>query len=69
MKGEGLHSGNVAAVHDLLDAIDKDRQPLCSMYSGRAVVEMIAAIFESQRIGGPVSLPLTRRESPLTALK
>ncbi|MEK6260239.1 MAG: Gfo/Idh/MocA family oxidoreductase [Planctomycetota bacterium] len=69
MKGEGLHAGNVAAVHDLLDAIDKDRQPLCSMYAGRAVVEMIAAIFESQRVGGPVPLPLARRDNPLTALK
>ncbi len=69
IKGEGLHAGNVAAVHDLLEAIDKDRQPLCSMYAGRAVVEMIASIFESQRIGGPVALPLVRRENPLTELK
>lgn len=69
LKGDGLHHGNVAAAHDLVDAIDKDRQPLCGMYDGRAVVEMIAAIFESQRIGGPVSLPLVRRDNPLTALK
>jgi len=68
MKGEGLHAGNVAAVHDLFDAIDKDRQPLCSMYAGRAVVEMIAGIFESQRVGGPVSLPLTQRDNPLAKL-
>ena len=48
--------------------IDKDRQPLCSMYAGRAVVEMIAGIFESQRVGGPVSLPLTQRDNPLAKL-
>ena len=69
LKGAGLPAGNVAAVNDLLDAIDKDRQPLCSMYAGRAVLEMIAAIFESQRVGGPVPLPLARRDNPLTALK
>jgi len=69
LKGEGLHGGNVAAVHDLLDAIDKDRQPLCNMYAGRSVVGMIASIFESQRVGGPVALTLTRRDNPLTELK
>ena len=69
LKGEGLHGGNVAAVHDLLDAIDNDRQPLCNMYAGRSVVGMIAGIFESQRVGGPVALPLAKRGNPLTELK
>ncbi len=68
MKGAGLHFGNVAAVNDLLDAIDKDRQPLCGMYDGRAIVEMITAVFQSQRMGGPVTLPLASRENPLTTL-
>lgn len=65
----GLHAGNVAAVTDLLDAIQNDRQPGCSMYDGRAVVEMIAAVFASQRAGKPVSLPLVERANPLAAMK
>ena len=67
LEESGLHAGNVAAVNDLLLAIDKDRQPVCSMYDGRATVEMIAAVFESQRIGRPVSFPLERRDNPLAA--
>lgn len=66
--GNGLHGGNVAAVHDLIDAIEKDRQPLCSVYDGRASIEMIAACFESQRLGKPVDLPLKNRANPLSLL-
>ena len=52
-----------------IDAIDQERQPLCGMYDGRAVIEMIAAVFESQRVGGPVALPLVRRDNPLASFK
>ncbi|MBS0205723.1 MAG: Gfo/Idh/MocA family oxidoreductase [Planctomycetes bacterium] len=69
IKGGGLHAGNVAAVLDLLDAIKNDRQPACSMYDGRAVVEMISAVFASQRAGQPVALPLAERGNPLAAIK
>jgi predicted dehydrogenase len=60
--------GNAAAVKDLLLAIADDRQPVCSMYDARAAVEMIAAVFESHRMGGPVTLPLETRENPLGLL-
>ena len=69
IKDGGLHAGNVAAVNDLIDAIRKDRQPACSMYDGRAVVEMICAVFASQCTGKTVTLPLAERGNPLTALK
>jgi predicted dehydrogenase len=65
IKESGLHPGNVAAVQDLLDAIKNDRQPGCSMYDGRAIVEMISAVFASQRVGKPVPLPLADRNNPL----
>ena len=68
LAGSGLHGGNVAAVHDLIECIEKDRQPLCSVYDGRASIELIAACFESQRVGKPVALPLSTRKSPLTLL-
>lgn len=65
MKDGGLLGGNILACRDLLSAIENDRQPECSMYEARTTIEMIAAVFESQRVGGPVTLPLKTRESPL----
>lgn len=62
------HRANAVAIEDLIDAIERDRQPLSSAYDARAATEMIVAVFESQRIGGPVSLPLKNRKNPLTLL-
>lgn len=64
----GLHTGNVAAVQDLLAAIKDDRTPGCSMYDGRAVVEMICAVFASHRSGRPVKFPLEERGNALASL-
>ncbi len=64
----GLHAGNVLAVKDLIAAIEEDRQPLSSVYEARGATEMIVAVFESQRLGGPVALPLANRENPLSML-
>ena len=66
LKDGGLPAGNVAACIDLIQAIEEDRQPEASIYEGRLTVAMIAAVFESQRVGGPVSFPLQTRENPLT---
>lgn len=63
------HGGNIAACSDLINAIRDDRQPECSVYEARTTVEMIAAVFESHRLGGPVSLPLKNRKNPLSMLK
>lgn len=60
------HLGNVAACKDLLQAIQEDRQPECSLFEGRTTVEMIAAVFESHRVRQPVELPLKTRVNPLT---
>ncbi|HEX5103181.1 MAG TPA: Gfo/Idh/MocA family oxidoreductase [Pirellulaceae bacterium] len=64
----GLDGGNILAVKDLLAAIEQDRQPECSVYEGRTIIEMICAVFESHRVGGPVNFPLKSRENPLTLL-
>ena len=63
-----IGGANLLAVRDLIEAVEKDRQPLASIYDGRQAVEMIAAVFESQRLGTPVSLPLATRQNPLTKL-
>ena len=68
LKDGGLPAGNILAVKDLLSAIDNDRQPECNMYEARTTVEMICAVFESHRVGGPVSFPLKTRVNPLTLL-
>jgi predicted dehydrogenase len=61
--------GNLAAVEDLIEAIEKDRQPISNVYDARASTEMIVSVFESQRLGGPVSFPLKNRKNPLNMLK
>lgn len=65
---EGLHGGNVAAVKNLIAAIEADRQPLCGVYEARNTIEMICAVFESHGTGNPVELPLKTRMNPLSLL-
>ena len=60
--------GHIAAITDLVEAIEQERSTLCSAEDARAVVQMIAAVFESQRQGGPVALPLQTRVNPLSLL-
>ena len=60
--------GNVVACRDLINAIEEDRQPEASIFEARRTVEMIAAVFESHRVGTPVSLPLKTRDNPLNLL-
>jgi predicted dehydrogenase len=56
------------AALDLLRAIEEDRQPASSAYEARGATEMIVAVFESHRQGGPVALPLENRQNPLAML-
>lgn len=60
--------GHVAAITDLIEAIEKDRDTKCTARDGTAIVEMIAAVFESHRTGRPAELPLKSRVNPLTLL-
>ena len=64
----GYDGGNPAAARDLIDAIEQDRQPKCSMYEARGAIEMVLAVFESHRIGGPVGMPLVTEMNPLAQL-
>lgn len=68
LKDGSAVQGNIWIVKDLIEAIEKDRQPLGSMYDGRAALEMILATYESHRRKGPVPLPLETRRHPLTLL-
>jgi predicted dehydrogenase len=68
LSDEGLGQGNMWIVKDLIEAIEQDRQPLCSNYDGRAALEMIMAVYESHRLKRAVELPLANRQHPLTML-
>ena len=68
LKDGGLGLGNIWIAKDLIEALEKDRQPLGSMYDGRAALEMILAVYESYRLRGTAELPLKNRKHPLTML-
>jgi hypothetical protein len=60
--------GNHLVALDLIRAIETDTQPKCSVYDGRAALEMILAVYESHRLNAPVGLPLKNRRHPLSLL-
>ena len=62
------HAGNKAAALDLIAAIRENRDTKCSAYDARATIEMIMAVFDSHRLGGPVKFPLANRQNPLAML-
>jgi predicted dehydrogenase len=60
--------GHVAAINDLIDSVKHNRPTKCSAEDCRSIIEMIAAVFESHRVGGPIELPMTTRVNPLTLM-
>jgi predicted dehydrogenase len=60
--------GHIAAIEDLIDSIKRDRPTQCSAEDCRSIVEMISAVFESHRVGGPIALPMATRVNPLTLM-
>ncbi len=60
--------GHIAAIVDLIECIEQRKSTRCNAEDARAIVEMIAAVFESQRVGKPVAMPLVTRDNPLKLL-
>ena len=52
-------NGHTSLFADVIDAIENDRQPYIDAVAGRNALEMILAIYKSQKTGQPVKLPLT----------
>jgi predicted dehydrogenase len=50
--------GHSALYNDFLDAVEKNREPLISGENGRKALEIILAIYKSQKNGKPVELPI-----------
>lgn len=51
-------NGHTSLFADMIDAIKNDRKPYVDAYAGRNALEMILAIYKSQKTGMPVKLPL-----------
>ncbi len=62
------HHGNVAAVKDLIQAVENNGKPLADITDARTALEMVVAVFESQRLGQPVQFPLANRKDPLAMM-
>lgn len=52
-------NGHTSLFADVMDAIANDRAPYVDAVAGRNALEMILAIYKSQKTGMPVKLPLT----------
>ncbi len=51
-------NGHSRLFADVIDAISEDRAPYVDAHAGRNALEMILAIYKSQKTGKPVKLPL-----------
>lgn len=51
-------NGHTRLFADVMEAIEKDRKPYVDAQAGRDALEMILAIYKSQKTGMPVKLPL-----------
>jgi predicted dehydrogenase len=53
---------------DLIEAIERNREPACGARDGRWPIEMTAGIYQSQIQGARVAFPLLDRRDPLASL-
>ena len=51
-------NGHTSLYADVIDAINNDRAPYVDAVAGRNALEMVLAIYKSQKTGQPVQLPL-----------
>jgi predicted dehydrogenase len=68
IEAKTYEDGHIAAITDLMLAIEQDRAPKCSLIDAVGITEMILAAFESQRLGQAVNLPCAQREHPLSLM-
>jgi len=60
-----LKPAYVRMVQEMIDCIEEDREHYSNGKEGRAALELIMAVYESQRTGARVKLPLINRINPL----
>ncbi|MEG2575451.1 MAG: Gfo/Idh/MocA family oxidoreductase [Christensenella sp.] len=52
-------NGHTALYGDMIEAIQNDRKPYVDAYAGRDALELVLAVYKSQKTGQPVKLPLS----------
>lgn len=52
-------NGHTSLYADVIDAIEKDRKPYVDAVAGRNALELVLAVYKSQKEGTAVKLPLT----------
>lgn len=52
-------NGHTSLFADVVEAIQKDRKPYVDAYAGKEALELVLAIYKSQKEGEAVKLPLT----------
>ena len=67
--GNATANGNRRLVEDWLQAIEQDREPVCSARHAMKAVEMVMAVFHAGMSGRRVALPLADRAHPLVPAK
>ena len=55
-----MGTGHTPLYRDMIDAIENDREPVCSGIEGRKALELVLGIYESAASGKPVRFPLRR---------
>ena len=53
-------NGHTSLYADVIDAIENDRAPYVDAYAGRNALELVLAIYKSQKEGKAVKLPLDK---------
>ena len=51
-------NGHTSLYADMIEAIKKNRKPYVDAIAGRNALEMVLAIYKSQKEGRPIKLPL-----------
>ena len=51
--------GHYNVFHDMVEAINQDREPYITVQAGKDALELVLAIYKSSAEGNPVKLPLT----------
>ena len=51
-------NGHTSLFADMMEAIEQNRKPYVDAVAGRNALEMVLAIYKSQKAGAPVKLPL-----------
>ena len=52
-----MGTGHTPLYRDMIDAIEHDREPVCSGIEGRKALELVLGIYDSAASGKPVRFP------------